>query len=286
MNTKKNKIAGAIFGFAIGDSMGATTEFMNKQQISKVYGSLENIVGGGWLKLKPGEVTDDTQMTCCVMEALIESYNESKNEFINFSNILAKKFISWLDTEPKDVGNQCMQGIIELQEGRIPCKTKSAGNGSLMRALPCALLGEYKMNKLQGIMTHNNDVCTNYIEEYTLIIQNVLKLSNFDFKEYCKINRISSQCNFNPTGYVVNTFYNAVKNIERTNSFEEAIIMAVNDGGDADTIAAITGSIAGAIYGFDSIPKRWLNTLDNGCDKNIKITLENFINFANKYLQI
>ena len=41
------------------------------------------------------------------------------------------------------------------------------------------------------------------------------------------------------------------------NSFEDCIINAVNDGGDADTIAAIAGSIAGARFGYDNIPKRW-----------------------------
>lgn len=48
MSISKNKIAGAVYGFAIGDAMGATTEFMTHEQIRKVYGKVTNIIGGGW----------------------------------------------------------------------------------------------------------------------------------------------------------------------------------------------------------------------------------------------
>ena len=60
-----------------------------------------------------------------------------------------------------------------------------------------------------------------------------------------------------PTGCVINTMNNACYYALNCNSFEECIINAVNDGGDADTIAAIAGSIAGAGFGYDNIPKRW-----------------------------
>lgn len=73
MSTIKNKIAGAMYGFAIGDAMGATTEFMNPTEIKKKYGKVTDIIGGGWLNLKAGEVTDDTQMTMCVIEAVMNS---------------------------------------------------------------------------------------------------------------------------------------------------------------------------------------------------------------------
>lgn len=73
MSTKKNKIAGAVYGFAIGDAMGATTEFMTEEQVKLNYGKVTDIYGGGWLHLKPGDVTDDTQMTVCVMDAAMTS---------------------------------------------------------------------------------------------------------------------------------------------------------------------------------------------------------------------
>lgn len=58
-----NKIKGALFGFAIGDALGATTEFLTKDEIKQKYGLVKEIVGGGWLNLARGETTDDTDMT-------------------------------------------------------------------------------------------------------------------------------------------------------------------------------------------------------------------------------
>ena len=84
-----------------------------------------------------------------------------------------------------------------------------------------------------------------------------------------------------PSGYIRNTFNNSVFWASKP-TFEEAIIGAVNDGGDADTIAAITGSIAGAKFGYDAIPQRWIDQLDS----EVKIYLEKFKNFVFSYLQI
>jgi ADP-ribosyl-[dinitrogen reductase] hydrolase len=57
-----------------------------------------------------------------------------------------------------------------------------------------------------------------------------------------------------PAGHISSTFNNAVTHFAKTDSFEDCIIQAVNNGGDADTIAAISGSMAGAFYGYSSIP--------------------------------
>ena len=60
-----------------------------------------------------------------------------------------------------------------------------------------------------------------------------------------------------PTGYVVYTLICALWCFINTSSFEDAICEAANLGGDADTIAAITGGMAGVYYGYDAIPDRW-----------------------------
>ena len=62
-------------------------------------------------------------------------------------------------------------------------------------------------------------------------------------------------------GYVVDSMRIAVGSIATTGSFEEAIIEAVNLGGDADTNGAITGGLAGAWYGYDAIPEEWIAAL-------------------------
>lgn len=72
-----------------------------------------------------------------------------------------------------------------------------------------------------------------------------------------------------PTGYVVDSFAAALHCIYTTESFEAAVIKAVNLGGDADTIGAITGGLAGALYGYAAIPERWHGQLDATVRTNI-----------------
>ena len=110
----KSKILGALYGFAIGDSMGATTEFMTEAEIKRQYGQVDDLIGGGWLKLKPGEVTDDTQMMICVIDAIM-SVSKEKGSLKAIGNDFKKEcmqnFVKWFLTGPKDVGNQCAKAI-------------------------------------------------------------------------------------------------------------------------------------------------------------------------------
>ncbi len=66
-----------------------------------------------------------------------------------------------------------------------------------------------------------------------------------------------------PTGFVVSSFECALYCFSTAPCFADAVIAAVNLGGDADTIAAITGGLAGAYYGFDAIPARWVTALSD-----------------------
>lgn len=273
MNTKvRNKIAGAIYGFAIGDAMGATTEFMTEEQIKRKFGKVTDIIGGGWLNLKAGEVTDDTQMSMCVMEAIMKQPINARQ----FRKYCEDNFVLWLKTGPKDVGGQCSKAICNLIYGRrIPVDNDALGNGSLMRAMPLAIMNLPLYNAVQGKITHNNDECSYIILEYSRLIQDYLN----DNYNNLYINEIKSL--LEPTGYIWNTFNNSVYwSCQET--FEEAILGAVNHGGDADTIAAITGSLAGAKFGFNNIPKKWIEQLN----PDTKIFLEKFKNFVFSYLQI
>lgn len=268
----RNKIAGAVYGYAIGDAMGATTEFMSKGAIEKMYGTVKDIIGGGWLDLQPGEVTDDTQMTMCVMSAIMRQPQNVEE----FKKYCTNNFVIWFNSKPKDIGGQCFRSILALQMGKkIPVNNQALGNGSLMRAMPLALLNLPYFNIAQGALTHHNKVCSSIILNYTELIQSYLHnhYNNLYTKKYNNLLEAS--------GYILNTFNNSIY-WSKKESFEEAIIGAVNDGGDADTIAAITGSLAGAKFGFDNIPDRWINQLN----PDVREFLNKFIIFAYDCLQI
>ena len=274
MNMNRNKIAGAIYGFAIGDAMGATTEFMSEEQIKHSFGKVTDIIGGGWLNLKPGEVTDDTQMTMCVMNALMSTSDEEDPFGFEFAKACRKEFIEWYRTKPKDVGGQCSRAINYMMQGNLCAYIdyNALGNGSLMRAMPCALVDKQFLNEVQGRLTHNNPECTQIIQEYSRLIQKYLNGGLYTGE---------AKSILEPSGLIWNTFNNSVF-WSCQDSFEDAIIGAVNHGGDADTIAAITGSLAGAKFGMGEIPLRWISQLDS----KVKYFLEKFQKYVFTYLQI
>lgn len=259
----KNKIKGSLYGFAIGDAMGATTEFMAKESIKKQYGKVTDIIGGGWLHLKSGEVTDDTQMMLCVCDAIEYARDNSwvEDEEIKMLDRCCENFIGWYKTNPPDIGGCCRRVIEKCRYTTdhkywfdIADNSNSLGNGSLMRTMPIILSGQSEdLARLQGRLTHNNTVCDVAISIYYQNMEELLYHDTF---------RTVARCAYEPEGHVVNTLNNALYWTQYSDSFEDAIVSAVNDGGDADTIAAITGSLAGALYGYDAIPQRWISQLD------------------------
>ena len=253
---KIDRIKGALYGFAIGDAMGATTEFMTKEQIKKQYGEVNQIIGGGWLGVKPGDVTDDTEMTLCVCEA-IERFPQNIGLMLNRC---CENFTNWYLLGPKDVGGCCGR-VIRACKNTTKHMTwinkahdpNSLGNGSLMRTMPIVLSGLGRQAALsQSRLTHNNETCDNVIVSYYGWLSSVLEGKDLNAGLIEKME---------PTGHVVNSLCNALY-WAGSGSFEEAIIGAVNDGGDADTIAAITGSLSGAYHGYDAIPQKWIDALD------------------------
>ena len=265
----KDHIAGAVYGFAIGDSVGAITEFMSKDEIKSKYGEVTKQLGGGWLNLKPGEVTDDTQMMLCVMDALMKF----PDDINRFKCECANDFVSWLETKPKDVGNTCRAGIeyynvtgdyIEQDENKL-------GNGSLMRYLPCAILGLDEFNIAQGEITHPSSICASLIQKTSEALRRSM------MGEYTKCDFKGPQ---NPSGKVTDTFANAMFYASH-GDFNSTLRGTVNDGGDADTIAAIACSLAGARVGLSGINPKLVAPLSIEVKKNFG----KFIDFSVKFLE-
>lgn len=273
----RNKIQGAIFGFAIGDAMGATTEFMDEKSIKAKFGTLSDIVGGGWLRLPAGQVTDDTQMMLCVIDALKDGGRSQDM----FRRCVINNFINWYKSNPPDVGNQCSKAIHRLMVGaEIDYDRHALGNGSLMRALPCALVGNAQYNVIQGDLTHRNPITRTSIMAYHTLVQQALVYGQFDM-EYAKDNVYMRGELLEPTGRVSNTLSNAIYWVITSKSFEDVIVSAVNHGGDADTIAALAGGLAGTLYGGDNIPEKWINQLKS-C---VKGQLEEAVDFLTSCCQ-
>lgn len=286
------RIVGALYGFAIGDAMGATTEFMSPEEIKREYGKVDDIIGGGWLHLKAGEVTDDTQMMLCVADALIDSdlmFGSS-----DFLSGCCSNFVAWFNSKPKDIGNACREAIVRCKYKPfsewfdVALSKDKLGNGALMRCLYPAILhaitGRVVFKwaaETQGNLTHFNSVCRRYNREYCDALQSLF----IDEVPSCFIKADISD----NSGRVDATFNSAVYHALSADSFEEAIINAVNCGGDADTIAALTGGLAGFKFGLSAIPKRWIEKLDEDVaeklDKLVVAAMSVFINDSSTVLK-
>ncbi|MBI5576753.1 MAG: ADP-ribosyl-[dinitrogen reductase] hydrolase [Deltaproteobacteria bacterium] len=262
----------AFLGLAVGDALGATTEFMVPGEIRDRYGVHRTIVGGGWLRLKPGMVTDDTEMSLCIARALVRAGGWDLRG-------IADNFAMWLRSKPVDVGAACRRGIRDyMLKGRLsaPCNEWDAGNGAVMRMTPVALLtlgdGETlaRCAVEQARITHNHPLSDaaciavgRMIQEAVLgaplqrlrAIAEELALSHtaFAFEPY----------RGEASGYVAHTLQTVFHDFFAADGFEECLVRVVNRGGDADTTGAIAGSIAGAYYGPDAIPAAWRRRLDS-----------------------
>ncbi len=266
-----DRALGAYLGLAVGDALGATVEFMLPREIRHQYGVHKDIVGGGWLKLKPGRVTDDTEMSLAMGSALIASNGWN-------GNAVADAFVAWLKSKPIDVGNTCRRGIQRyLAQGTLsgPVSEGDGGNGALMRILPLVLAtlnddAAFRRQMLeQAHITHNHplsDIACLALGEMTRVMvkgggmAECQALTDVLLAEYPKFH-------FDPypgraSGYIVDTVQTVLHKFFNTDSFESCVVETVNCGEDADTTGAIAGMLAGALYGLPAIPKRWLNKLE------------------------
>lgn len=263
-----DKIKGGLFGVAAGDALGGTTEFMSAAQVKATYGFLTEIIGGGVWGLVPGEVTDDTMMTLCVVEGILENPAEPMGT-------IGHRFREWYAGGPKDVGNIIRQ-VLERYEGNWYEAAfvahldlgQSAGNGSLMRCLPAALaytsLDQVEqVSRLQSRMTHYDERCDEACILYNRMAWRLLQgeelkevvLQVVAGTDYAVGLGTEPLCS--PSGFVVDTFRWVLFLLLDSASFAETIQRAANLGGDSDTIGAIAGGLAGVYYGYAAIPAEY-----------------------------
>lgn len=267
----RQRARAAFVGMAVGDALGATVEFMTASEIAATYGIFREIVGGGWLRLKAGQVTDDTEMALCIARAVVENKAWSRES-------IARRFAAWLKSRPVDCGDTCRRGIRSfILHGtlEVPYNQWDGGNGAVMRMLPPALLslpdGELlkKYALEQARLTHHQELsdagCLCIGSMLHLIMQGASK--NRLRKEADALVARHQQFSFDPyrklsTAYVADTLATVFHYFFRGRDFEECLVATVNQGGDTDTTGAICGMLAGGYYGPDAIPKRWLKKLD------------------------
>ena len=287
------RVRGGIWGVATGDALGATVEFMDRDEIKAKHGVLREIIGGGWMGLQAGEWTDDTEMTLAVAEGIFEDKEQPIGP-------IGKRFLEWQAGEPRDIGYTLAASIGaykisgDWHKGAFAVHEldgQTAGNGSLMRTLPVAFAyktpEEIYMRAIEiSRMTHwdlQAGLCCAY---YCICARELLQkeplaameiawkkvdsltqgkerrslrpLMDIDLHQPQKIMDLT-EGELLPAGYVIPSFQCALWAFLTHDNFQETIVAAANLGGDADTIAAIAGGLAGTYWGFEAIPQNWRN---------------------------
>ena len=269
----KDRALGAYVGLAVGDALGATTEFMTPREIQLAHGVHDEILGGGWLKLKPGHVTDDTEMSLALGQAIIDCNGVE-------SRAVAEAFSNWMRSKPVDIGNTVRRGIIHYRSTGQSCVEQNdydAGNGACMRSLPIALYCCHaseqtlrEASRLQAHTTHNNplaDAGTETVLSMLISLLNgaekadLLSQAESLVKAYPEY-RFDKRRVENPSGYIVHTLQVVFQALFEHDDFRSILIDVVNRGGDADTTGAIAGMLAGACYGLASLPAHWVRKVN------------------------
>ncbi|MBL8488863.1 MAG: ADP-ribosyl-[dinitrogen reductase] hydrolase [Rhodocyclaceae bacterium] len=272
-----SRARGAYLGLAVGDALGATVEFMTPAEIRHAFarqgGMHREMVGGGWLRLAAGQVTDDTTMSLALGESILA---EGRVDAL----AAARAFDAWMRGKPVDIGNTVRRGLVEFRRTGNPERSVSehdAGNGAAMRVLPVALatLGQpdpavAEAVRRQAHVTHHNALSDAAATTLALMVQDLVngatppELLERRARPLAAIHpefAFGGRRKENPSGFVADTVIAVFQAFFGSGSFADCLVEVVNRGGDADTTGAIAGMLAGARYGEDGIPARWLRTL-------------------------
>ena len=267
-----------MLGVAAGDALGATLEFMSPALIRRQHGVHREITGGGPFGWRPGQGTDDTDLTWAVLAAYLDGPFTLEKA--------ADNMLDWFHSGPPDIGGATAEALGRLHEtgdARTSGATResSCGNGSLMRCIPTALaraVPGVRRRELADIsaITHAHVQCTDSCLAYGEIVNALLEGAEVHealaaartpalhprVREALDIDPGLAVDRLRTSGYVIHSLGCAVWAIQQDATFEEVIVALVNRGDDSDTTGAIAGGLVGVLQGMEAIPARWRRELE------------------------
>lgn len=287
-----------LLGTAIGDALGLPVQFLDREVIAK--NPVTTMVGYGQFDVPAGTWSDDSSLSLCLAESLCNGYdlNDIANKFIKWMfegywTPFNKAFDIGNTTYFAIVNLR--NGISPHLAGMD--RERDNGNGSLMRILPLVpyIINMEEEDRFRIIgevssLTHRHprsilacialcEFAIQYINSqsiekaYQAIQQTMLQLlkkemfieEDIPFKRFVGLSyeefKNIELKDIHSTGYVIDTLEASLWCVFNTTNYKDATLKAVNLGDDTDTVGAITGGLAGIIYGYDTIPSEWLEVL-------------------------
>ena len=280
---------GCFLGLAIGDALGAPVEFRPR-------GTFEPVTGmsrGGAHGLPAGYWTDDTSMALCLAESLIESGAFDAQDQM-------RRYLRWLEEGYWSSTGGCFDigyttraalGRFRVTGNPMSGSTDSdhAGNGSLMRLAPVPIYFRHdvelavRMAGESSRTTHGAEECVDACRLFAWLLLRAFEAEDKSFRQVDpgtmpdraplsrRVEALArgtyadkTEDEIRGSGYVVDCLEASLWCFARSDSFAEAVLMAVNLGDDTDTTGAVCGQIAGAFYGVGGIPGEWREQLHRG----------------------
>ncbi|MBC2161929.1 ADP-ribosylglycohydrolase family protein [Listeria booriae] len=309
----KERLIPTLFGGIIGDAVGVPVEFKARDTFF-----IDDMVGYGTYNQPLGTWSDDTSLTLCLIKNIIE--NGTTKDLMDKFNAYYESGYCTPFGEMFDIGRTTVESIIRYEVGYAPadCGGRSEtdnGNGAIMRIAPLVFLIHNESDFLKKVkvikeyteITHAHPRAIVgsiiYIElllglYHNKSLQNSLQAiyelfhENFDanhkyIQELSHFSRIfnddflaTERSEIRSGGYLVHTIEAAIWSFGNSDSFRDAIILAVNLGSDTDTVAAITGSLAGMYYKMKDIPEDWLNNIV--LKEGLEITINEFYQYCSE----
>lgn len=281
-----DKFKGYLIGLAVGDCLGMPVEFCKPFQVTN--GLEPKPCTRGNSSYPAGYYTDDTAMTICLAENLIEKGFDVKDQFVRYKNWLMTGYATPFADNAYGVGQNTLRQLLTADPDNLPTELrnneKQCGNGALMKCSPIGL--RYYNNEKElvvkttasTIITHNNEIAIWCCIAHNLFISYSLKcylketfierfLSSY---QNCptvlqdtlqtKIHSMEER-SLNTSGYSLNSFIISLYCFLNSENYEDCVTEAIFLGGDTDTQGAIAGSLAGVYYGYKGIPCKWRNSL-------------------------
>ena len=283
---------GALVGLAVGDALGAPIEGRPPDSFAPI----EGMVAGGTWGLEAGQWTDDTSMALCLATSLVDSGGfRAKDQMDRYVRWMREGYLS---STGRCFG---MGGTVSASLERYEATGEpfagvtdadTAGNGSLMRLAPIpmyllhdasrAMVLAAEMSKTTHATVEAVDACR-YLaglmigalrgeSKQNLLADLYSPVYNYWFFQRVAlapridaiargVYKYKEASELPATGYVVDTLEAALWAFDRTTTFRDGALLAVNLGNDADTSGAVYGQLAGAYYGIDGIPAEWREKL-------------------------
>lgn len=291
-----NHLQTILLATAVADALGVPVEFKSRAYLKQ--NPVTDMQEYGTHHQPKGTWSDDTSLMLCLAESMVEGLDVNKlaQKFIAWKNDNLWTPHGWVF----DIGIGTRIAIERLENGELPelaggFDEMDNGNGSLMRILPLILFTKdleinkrYDWTKKVSSITHAHVrsvmACFYYLEfakkilegkdkfqvylelqrEITTYFEN-LEINSLEIQKFNRLLKEDittiEEDNINSSGYVIDTLEASIWCILTTNSYQEAVLKSVNLGHDTDTTAAVTGGLAGLIYGVDSIPKEWIKVV-------------------------